>query len=307
MRVRILGSAAGGGLPQWNCGCPNCRAVRDGSLHVRPRTQSSAAVSADGQWWFLLNASADVRQQLLSFNDLGPAPPAVRGTPIAGCLLTDAEIDHASGLLQLREGCEFSILSTPLVRRWLNEYFPIGPVVSAFSERPWLELPLGAARQLVLPGGTPTGLAVTAFETGRDVPRFVPEEAAEAAGSVVGLEIRDQATGHKLVYAPGVPAIDERLRQAVAGASLILMDGSFWSDNEPEQLGIVGRTARQMGHVPVGDPDGSLAWLADLPVRERVYVHINNSNPMLNENGPEHALVRECGVRVGVDGDEFTV
>jgi len=307
MQVRILGAAAGGGLPQWNCGCLNCRAVREGSPHVRPRTQSSAAVSADGQSWFLLNVSADVRQQLLAFDDLGPAPPAVRGTPIAGCLLTDAEIDHTSGLLQLREGCEFFILSTPLVQRWLNEFFPIEPMVSVFSKRPWLELPLETSLLLTLPDGTPTGLEVTTFETGRDVPRFVPEQAAEAVGSVVALEIRDQTTGGKMVYAPGVPAIDERFEQAAARASLILMDGSFWSDNEPEQIGIVGRTAQQMGHLPVGGPDGSLAWLAELPVRNRVYVHINNSNPMLNENGPEHARVKECGVHIGVDGDEFTV
>ncbi|MDC0936743.1 pyrroloquinoline quinone biosynthesis protein PqqB [Pirellulales bacterium] len=307
MRVRILGSAAGGGLPQWNCGCSNCRAVRDGSPYVQPRSQSSAAVSADGRHWFLLNVSADVRQQLLAFDDLGPAPPAVRGTPITGCLLTDAEIDHASGLLQLREGCEISVYSTPLVRRWLNKFFPIEPIVSVFSQRPWFELPLEESLPLALPDGTPTGLEVTAFETGRDVPRFVSEEAAEAIGSVVGLEIRDRATGGKFVYAPGVPAIDKRFEQAVSGARLLLMDGSFWSDDEPVQVGIVGRTSRQMGHLPVGDPQGSLAWLAELPVRDRVYVHINNSNPMLDENGPEHARVRECGVRVGVDGDEFVV
>ncbi|NOY29478.1 MAG: pyrroloquinoline quinone biosynthesis protein PqqB [Planctomycetes bacterium] len=307
MHVRILGSAAGGGLPQWNCGCSNCRAARDGSPYVRPRTQSSVAISAEGKWWFLLNVSADVRQQLFVNQQLGPAPGNMRGTSIAGCVLTDAEIDHTSGLLQLREGCVFSILSTPLVRRWLNDYFPIGPIVSAFSDRPWLELPLEASLELTLPDGTPAGLEITAFETGRDVPRFVPEDPRKAVGSVVGLRIRDTATGGTLVYAPGVPAIDSQLEHAVDGADLLLLDGSFWSDEEPRQMGITDRTSQAMGHVPVDGSHGSLEWLAKLPVPKRVYVHMNNTNPMLDESGPEHARVQESGVQVGMDGDEFIV
>jgi len=307
MRVRILGSAAGGGLPQWNCNCSNCRAARDGSPYVRPRTQSSAAISADGQWWFLLNVSADVRQQVFANEQLGPMPGSMRATSIAGCVLTDAEIDHTSGLLQLREGCAFPIHATSLVRRWLNECFPIGPVISAFSDRPWLELPLEAPLELALPDGAPAGLEITAFETGRDVPRFVSEDPNKAVGSVVGLRIRDAATGGVLVYAPGVSVIDPQLERAVAGADLLLLDGSFWSDDEPRRMGITDRTSREMGHVPVGGSLGSLAWLAKLPMSKRVYVHINNTNPMLDESGPEHAQVRESGVQVGMDSDEFVI
>src|SRR5579872_2635010 len=216
MRIRILGSAAGGGLPQWNCRCPNCDAARSGSPHVRPRTQSSVAVSADGNNWFLLNVSADVRAQLAAFKDLWPPARSGRGTPIAGCVLTDAEIDHASGLLQLREGCRFGILSTAVVHRWLTQYLPICPILGPFADRPWTEIPLHDSIALPLPNGKPSGLELRAFETGRDVPRFVPENSNDAIGSVIGLEIIDSSRGSKFVYAPGVPAIGETLRSAAA-------------------------------------------------------------------------------------------
>ena len=190
MHIRILGSAAGGGLPQWNCRCPNCENARLGSGKVRPRTQSSVAVSADGRSWFLLNVSADVRAQLAAARELWPPAGKGRGTPIAGCILTDAEIDHTSGLLQLREGCAFSIVSTPIVRRWLTEYLPIGPILAAFADRTWIDLPLETMLELALPDGGPSGLTLRAFELGRDVPRFVPEGDGDAWGSVTGQGIQ---------------------------------------------------------------------------------------------------------------------
>ncbi len=307
MRIRILGSAAGGGLPQWNCRCLNCEAVRQGSATVRSRTQSSVAVTADGRSWFLLNVSADVRQQLAAVSDLWPPAGNRRGTSIAGCILTDAEIDHASGLLQLREGCRFGIFSTPVVHRWLTRYLPIEPILAPFADRPWFELPLQGNYDLPLPNGEPSGLLLRAFELGRDVPRFVPESAAEAIGAVIGLEIEDKSGGGKLVYAPGVPAIGEALRTAAAGADCLLVDGTFWSDDEPSSMGIAQSSSREMGHIPVSGPDGSLEWLSELPARHRVYVHINNTNPMLNEAGPEWQEVQGRGVRVGQDGDVFEI
>src|SRR5579884_2669738 len=152
MQVRILGSAAGGGLPQWNCGCANCAFARAGAAHVRPRTQSSVAVSADGRSWFLLNVSPDVRQQILAFPPLGPPTGRKRGTGIAGCVLTDAELDHTAGLLLLREGGDYGIVSTPLVRRWLNRHLSVGAVLAG---RPWLDLPLVGHLDLPLPDASP--------------------------------------------------------------------------------------------------------------------------------------------------------
>ena len=186
MRVQILGSAAGGGLPQWNCRCPNCEAARGPNGSVTPRTQSSAAVSADGNHWYLLNVSADVRQQLISHASLWPPSGNLRGTRIAGCLLTDAEIDHTSGLLQLREGSPFAVYSTRLVRSWLAEDLPLATVLASFVTRDWYELDWDPPLELTLPGGAPSGLAVQLLDVGVDIPRYVKARPAEPKDSVVG-------------------------------------------------------------------------------------------------------------------------
>ncbi len=305
MRVRILGSAAGGGLPQWNCRCANCQAARADSPNVQPRTQSSVAVSADGCAWYLLNVSADVRQQIVRCPDLAPPTQALRGTRIAGCVLTDAEIDHTSGLLQLREGCTFGIFSTAFVHQCLTRYLPIETVLAGFADRPWTEIPLGDAIRLPLPDGDFSGLTIRAFETGRDAARYLPDQTGEAAGAVIGLQIEDFNTGGVLVYAPGLQQLTRSLAEAAQSADGILIDGTFWTDDEPVNMGIGHRTARQMGHIPVSGSEGSLGWLAGLPARHRVYIHMNNTNPMLNNIGPQRQQVTRHGVQVGMDGDVF--
>jgi pyrroloquinoline quinone biosynthesis protein B len=312
MHIRILGSAAGGGVPQWNCRCSNCAAARAGLPDVRPRTQSSVAVSADGRAWFLLNVSPDVRQQILAFPALGPGEgTGGRGTGIAGCVLTDAELDHAAGLLLLREGAVFGIYCTATVRRWLNRWLAVEPILGCFSPAGvnpaarWCELPLDATLELRLPDGSASGLRVHAFEVDRHVPRFVQEEATAAAGSVIALQVEDTRTGARLLYAPCVASLGGELQRAAGEADGVLLDGTFWDDEEPIRCGIGSRTAGAMGHLPVDGPAGSLRFLSELPARHRVYVHINNTNPMLNERGPEHRLVTGRGVRVGVDGDGF--
>lgn len=299
MHIRILGSAAGGGVPQWNCRCANCEAVRAGSAHVRPRTQSSLAISADERNWLLLNVSPDVRQQILAFPPLGPPAGKQRGQGIRGCVLTDAELDHAAGLLMLREGEPFFVLSTPLVHRWLNRYLPLEPLLANFARPMWRDLSLDHPAEI-----PESGLLVQPFEVERHVPRFVTED-APAVGSVIGLVIEDLKTGGKLLYAPCVGSHNEPLLSLAKDADAIFLDGTFWSDDEP--LRFSTRTALAMGHVPVSGPQGSLAWLGSLPAEHRVYIHINNTNPMLNEEGPEFRLVKESGVRVGADGDMFVL
>jgi pyrroloquinoline quinone biosynthesis protein B len=305
MRVRILGSAAGGGVPQWNCRCSNCAAARAGSPDVRPRTQSSVAVSADRRIWFLLNVSPDVRQQLLAFPELGPPEDRQRGTAVAGCVLTDAELDHVAGLLLLREGPPLEIVCTQTVRHWLNHSFPVEPILARFANPPWRELPCGATMELRLPDGTASGLEVVAYDLSSHVPRYGVETPALHFGLTVGLFVRDTHTDAKILYAPGISSINSELRAAAEAADCVLIDGTFWDDDEPIRCGIGFRSARAMGHLPVSGSEGSLAWLSGLSARYRVYVHVNNTNPMLNERGPEAQLVRESGVRVGADGDAF--
>jgi pyrroloquinoline quinone biosynthesis protein B len=266
------------------------------------------AISADGHWWFLLNVSPDIRQQILAFPDLGPHPSmGMRGTRIAGCLLTDAELDHVAGLLLLREGSSFAIICPACVRLCLSQFIPIESLLSSYADPVWSELSLTSRQELALPDGGPSGLHVRAFELGRHVPRYVRKEFTGASGCVIGLEIEDVKTGGRCVYAPGVEAISEPLVAAAAKADCLLIDGTFWSDDEPIRCAIGDRTARHMGHVPVSGFDGTLAWLGQLPVRHRVYVHINNTNPMLDPRGTQYRSVTENGVRVAADGDEFTV
>lgn len=307
MKVQILGSAAGGGVPQWNCRCPNCQAARQPHGSVAPRTQSSVAVSRDGLDWFLLNVSADVRQQINGNPGLWPPAAHSRGTTIAGCLLTDAEIDHASGLLQLREGCRFDIYGTDIVRRWLTEDLPIARILTNYTDPTWIELTWDAPTELRLSSGLGSGLSVVLVDVGHDVPRYARSDQNPPAGSVVGLLIRDEQTQTSLVYAPGVPELTTALTAAAEQADAILLDGTFWSDDEPQRMGISTSSARQMGHVPVDGPSGTLEWLANVEAQHRMYVHINNTNPMLNYNGPEHERVRQRGIRVGRDGEQFSM
>ncbi len=305
MRVQILGSAAGGGLPQWNCRCPNCEAARNANGSVTPRTQSSVAISADGDHWFLLNVSADVRVQINARRNLWPPSEQLRGTAVAGCLLTDAEIDHASGLLQLREGCRFTVYSTALVRRWLTEDLPIARILAPFATRDWIELTRDQPEDLKLPSGARSGLSVQLLNVGADVPRYVREPPAELQGSIVGFLVTDQQTGSALIYAPGVSTLSDELKDAAASSRAVLLDGTFWTEDEPRKMGISEKTAFEMGHIPVAGDSGSFAWLSRLSAPHRVYIHINNTNPMLNETGSEHQLLARHGVLVGQDGDTF--
>ncbi|HTM53354.1 MAG TPA: pyrroloquinoline quinone biosynthesis protein PqqB [Pirellulales bacterium] len=307
MRIVVLGSAAGGGLPQWNCGCNNCRAARAGDPAVAPRTQSSLAISTDGRAWFLLNVSADVRSQLANNRALWPDESARRASPIQACILTDGEIDHTSGLLQLREGCQFSVYSTPVVRTWLAEQFPVGRIVAAFADRPWREFQGNAEFEPSLADGSPSGLRIRAIDMQGDAPRYVAAHSGPVPGACVAMLITDLQNGTTMLYAPGIPALSEPLRAAADQAQCLLVDGTFWHDRELVDLKISTLTARDMGHVPISGSGGTLEWLRTQPGKQRVYVHINNTNPVLLEGSPEHAEVIGSGIRVAYDGDHFDI
>lgn len=302
MDVVLLGTAAGGGFPQWNCWCPSCRIARTDPSRAHPRSQSSVAISADGIRWFLLNASPDVREQLGRLSTA--APKGMRHVPIEGILATDAELDHTLGIALLREGQQLQLYATHAVVEVLNEDSRILPVTAAFAQVRVTELALEEAMPLRYHDGTESGIAATPFAVAGDPPRFARRE---LPGHTVGLLLEDIRTGGKLAFVPGCGALDPRLVTRLAGADALLFDGTFWTDDEMIRLGLSERTAQQMDHLPISGPDGSLARLSKLPCKHRVYTHINNSNPMLIEDSPERLEVLAAGLLVGDDGMRFSV
>lgn len=303
MHVRLLGTAAGGGFPQWNCGCHNCEGVRRGTIRARSRTQSCAAVSADGRRWFLLNASPDVRIQIESFPPLSPQE-AVRGTAIQGILLTSADLDHTLGLLMLREGGRLSVHAPSSVRRVLDEGLRLSEVLNCYGGVDWHQPPASLA-PLLCADGMMSGLSYAAFPVPGKLPRYWEGQAASAGEDTVGYLLVDDSTGRRLVYAPGVAALAGDVLARLQEADALLVDGTFWSDEEM-QIVDVSASARDMGHLPIGSEDGSLAAVACLPATRKIYVHINNTNPILREDSPERRAVERAGVEVGWDGLEFT-
>ena len=255
MRARILGSAAGGGLPQWNCRCQTCEAARTGTA-ARPRTQSSLAIRGATGPWFLANASPDLRQQLEALGAEGL--DGVRAAPVAGVLLTDAEIDHTAGLLLLRESsAPIVVYGSEQVRRALTDGYPVLRILEDYSGVQWRALEPGTV--LALDGSS---LEVESFGAGGDAPRYLAGTGADVEAT--GLVFRDRATGGVLTYVPGLARLDDDVLGRLAASDVVLVDGTFWRDDELARLGISDRTAGQMGHVPLSGPGGTLEALARL-------------------------------------------
>jgi len=291
----VLGSAAGGGSPQWNCGCPVCAAVR--SRAGCARTQSSVAVSADRRRWFLINASPDVRAQFEAFPGLHPLGD--RTTPLEAVLLTDAELDHSLGLLLLREARALRLYATPATRKTLYDGSGILRTLERYCPVEW---------RAVIPGtdlALTDGLSCRAFDVPTDKrARF---GAGTDHGRVVGYRLTDENSGGTMVYLPAVQSLTPALRQQIEGCACLLIDGTCWRDDELARLGPTGKTAREMGHLPIDGPDGSLAQLPSLGAGRTIYVHINNTNPILLEDTPERRTLEDSGMEVAMDGLEVQV
>jgi pyrroloquinoline quinone biosynthesis protein B len=298
----LLGTAAGGGFPQWNCWCPVCRVGRSNPKRAIPRTQSTAAVSADGERWFLLNASPDIRGQLQCLP--GSVPRGTRHVPVEGVITTDAELDHTLGIVLLREARRLQLYATRSVQGILRRESRLLPITEAFAEVAVTELPIGKSIPLRYRNGQISGISVESFEVPGGPPRFAPQ--AES-GHTIGLTLRDDTTRGSLVFVPGCGELDQGLLDHFEEADLLLFDGTFWSDDELVSLGISDRRAREMDHLPVSGRDGSLARLARLTTPMKVYTHINNTNPMLLEESPEREVVEQSGFKVGSDGTSFTI
>ncbi|HEV3293100.1 MAG TPA: MBL fold metallo-hydrolase [Streptosporangiaceae bacterium] len=295
MLVRVLGSAAGGGVPQWNCGCEYCiAAVCDPAL---ARTGCSVAVSADGSTWTVVNAAADLPGQLTCFPALRP-PKGTRETPFAQLVLTDAELDHILGLLMLRQAAALTVAATPGVRSLLDGALRL---LGGYLSVAWREITPG--RGFPLDPSCPDGLRGQAIPVGSGKPPAHAGPDPVPADAVVGLRVSDPRGG-SLVYAPCVPALTGPLLDACRTASLVLLDGTFFTDDELARAG-KPRTARQLGHLPVSGPDGSLAQLEPSIRAKVVYTHLNNTNPLLAGDSAAAEQVRRAGAAVAADGAEY--
>ncbi len=256
----------------------------------------------DGERWFLLNASPDVRHQLDCLP--GVIPTGVRHVLVDGIVVTDAELDHTLGIVLLREARWLQLYATQAVRRILDRDSRILPVTQAFAQVVVTEMVLDAPAPLRYRDGTASTLSIMPFEVPAGPPRFATEH---TTGHTVGLILRDEATGGSCAYVPGCGELDRPLLERLADTDLLLFDGTFWTDDELISLGIGDRRAREMDHLPISGPDGSLARLAGLSRPTKVYTHINNTNPMLLEESPEREQVEQAGIVVGHDGMSFTI
>jgi len=302
--VRVLGSAAGGGFPQWNCTCHQCRAVRTGSRPCVPRSQSSIAVSIDRQKWFLFNASPDIQSQIESFPDLYPDDGRV--VRLQAVLLTDAELDHTLGLLLMREGRGLEVHATESVHETLTTGSGVLRTLEAYCPVKWQPVLPGAEVPL---GNGSNGLSYRAFDVPTDKPMRFPSPSTHAAthGRVVGYRVTDTSSGRSVVYLPCVQQLTPDVLEELADCSGLLVDGTCWRDDEMPSLGLASKTSRGMGHVPIFGPLGSLELLSPLPIDRKVYIHINNTNPILLEDSRERRLLDRHGMEVAADGLELHI
>ncbi len=305
MLIKVLGSAAGGGFPQWNCACANCADVRRGVTGLKPRSQSSIAVSVDGRNWCLLNASPDLREQLAANPELSPRPEAgLRNSPLKAVVLTNADVDHVAGLLNLREGQPFSVYGSARVLDAVTD----NPIFDVLREDlvPRIVIANGDVFE---PAGC-EGLTVELFSVPGKVALYLENPDAgpdfgSGEGDVVGLKLTETASGRFACYIPGCASVDGRLKDWIAGASVLLFDGTLYDDEEMLRQGLLQKTGHRMGHISMSGDDGSVAQLADANVERRIFIHINNSNPVLREDSAERRAVEAAGWTVSEDGMEI--
>ena len=310
MKIIVLGSAAGGGFPQWNCNCRNCAGVRSGTLNATARTQSSIAVSADGERWVLINASPDILSQIRATPALQPAR-AGRDSGIAAVMLMDAQIDHVTGLLMLREGGPLPLYCTASVWGDLNSGLPLAPVLSHYCGVLWHELAVadaGAglpAPSLQVPGVD--GIRFTPLALSSKAPPYSPHRQRPEVGDNIGLLIEDTASGKSVFYAPGLGAIDPHIEAAMRSADCVLVDGTFWRADEMIALGFSAKSAADMGHLPQSGETGMIAVLDGVKARRKVLIHINNTNPILDEDSEQRAILARHEIEVAFDGMEICI
>ena len=305
LHVVVLGAAAGGGVPQWNCGCRVCQAARTSHPELQS-TQASLAVSADGRHWFLINASPDLRQQLIRAPQLHPAAGKLRHSPISGVILTNGEIDAITGLLSMREGWPFTIYAHPKVLATLNA----NSVFNVLSEKNVKRRPIAIDEPFepALPDGLPSGIEIVPFEvTGKSAWYLEGERQSDRAGDTLGLRIREKATDKFFYFLAACAEITEDLKSRLKGAPLVFFDGTVWRDDEMILAGLSTKTGQSMGHISMSGERGVIAALESLGIERKIFLHINNSNPVWLHDSAERKAAERAGWQIPADGMEIVL
>jgi pyrroloquinoline quinone biosynthesis protein B len=306
LRIVVLGAAAGGGVPQWNCGCAVCQAARNGGPQS---TQASIAISADGEHWFLINASPDLRQQLIATPQLHPKAGRLRHSPIAGVILTNSEVDAVAGLLAMREGSPFTIYAHPRVLAILkaNSIFNVLSEINVRRQ----PIAIDKAFEPQLPDGSPSGIEIVPFAVPGKGAWYLEGKAHpagnDATGDTLGLRIGDKASGKHFYFLAACAEVTPELKARLAGASLVFFDGTVWRDDELIAAGLGAKTGQAMGHIAMSGDNGAIAALADLGIDRKIFLHINNSNPALLRDSAERKTAERAGWQIPADGTEITL
>ena len=299
MFVHVLGSGAGGGFPQWNCNCTNCKGVREGTIKASPRTQSSIAISANGTDWILFNASPDIKKQLDDFPALQPARQ-VRDTAITAIVITDAQIDHVTGMLTLREHNKpWDVYTTNAVYEDRTTGFPVFNILGHFRGINHHEIATDES-SFTIP--TAEGLVFTAVPLKSEAPPYSPHRHNTVPGDNIGMRIEDTRTGKNLFYAPGLGVAEPHVMEYMANADVVLVDGTVWTDDEMSHEGISNKRAQEMGHLDQSSKGGIMEILSGMDKPRKFLIHINNTNPILNEESPQRKTLEAAGIEVSYDG-----
>ncbi len=303
MKIQVLGSAAGGGFPQWNCNCHNCSGMRAGTLNAKSRTQSSIAVSVNNEDWILFNTSPDIRQQLADFSPMQPNR-AIRDTGIAAIVLMDSQIDHTTGLLMLREGCPHDVWCTDMVQQDLTSGFPVFTMLEHWNGGiNWNRIPIAnedSDNHFTI--SQVPEIKLTAIELLSSAPPYSPHRNDPHPGDNIGILIEDTRSGKTLFYAPGLGQIEPHIKPIMENADCVLIDGTIWRDDELITSGVGDKLGVTMGHLAQSGEGGMLEFLDTLEKPRKIFIHINNTNPILDEDSPERAEVERHGIEVSWDG-----
>ncbi|OLQ86317.1 pyrroloquinoline quinone biosynthesis protein PqqB [Vibrio panuliri] len=305
MQILILGSAAGGGFPQWNCHCENCSGLRNQTIRAQARTQSSIAVSSDGVRWVLVNASPDIRQQINQSPQLWPENQT-RGSNLVAAILTDSQVDHTTGLLTLREGLPLDVYCTDVVHEDLTRTFPLFKILQHWHGG-LTHHTIGTDHRQGFTIEQARGLTFYPVHLESNAPPYSPYRDDVVAGNNIGLKIVDNNSGKYLFYAPGIVDSSPLVESMLADAECVLIDGTLWLDDEMIKKGFGQKFGSQMGHMPVNGANGSVALLNRFAIKRKILIHINNTNPILNEDSSAHHFVINSGVEIATDGMEITI